>query len=109
MSTTNSSLATGFPPLVLAHIAHELRLQLLRAPLSAYVQGALLHRQFLVPGGKKQYRRAVVGEGGPHEPPAVAGTFQQSAIRTCASIIGIGNDVAHGHHNKILYPRDVSH
>lgn len=74
------------PEIVFQHVTHKLRLQPLRAELAANMQSSLSSRQFLVPGGQTENRPAELSEGGPHQPPTVSRSFQQSAIRPSATV-----------------------
>src|SRR5882762_4101652 len=74
---------------VLPDIPHELGLQLLRTQFTANVQRALLLRDLLIPRTQVEHRDAEIGEGRPHEPPAIGAPFQGAAIRARATVVGI--------------------
>src|SRR5258705_990417 len=70
------------PHQVLPHIPHELRLQLLRAKLAADVQSPFLLCNFFIPWAEIKNWNAEVCERRPHQPPAIARSFQGPAIGT---------------------------
>src|SRR6266446_1489410 len=60
-SPTPSTIPSRPPPLLIfPHIAHELRLQLLRTPFSAYRKRPFLSNESLVPGRQMQHRSLVI-------------------------------------------------
>lgn len=94
-----SSLRAG-RPLVLSYIPHELRLQPLRTKFTAYVEGALADRDFVIPGAKVEHWPVEFQEGCPHQPPAITDTLKRPAIGTGAAIQQIGSGcrwLASGH------------
>jgi len=69
------------------HVPHKLRLQLLSAAFSADVKCAFLDREPLVPGRKMHHGSLVFPKRTPHDPPAITGTFHDTAIRARTSVI----------------------
>src|SRR5208282_2890520 len=76
------------PPfqLALSHVAHVLGLQLLRTKLPTHMQTTLLGCDFFVPWAQIQNRAAVLAEGSPHQPPPVARSLEQAAVRTGTAV-----------------------
>src|ERR1700685_404942 len=77
------------PELVFSHIAHILRLQLLRAKLPTHVQRAFAGCDLFVPRAQIQQWPMVFTERRPHQPPAVGRSFQQTTVRTGTAVKGI--------------------
>src|SRR5205823_9749596 len=74
------SVLSQTPDLILANVAHELRLQTLRTKFSANMQRAFADRNLFVPRGDVQHRLVEVNSGGPHQPPPVRGLFKHSTV-----------------------------
>ena len=68
------------------HVAHELRLQFLRAALAANVHRAFLAPPAFRPTAPGASPEPVIAERAPHDPPAVAAAFHHSAIRAGATV-----------------------
>jgi len=73
-------------PLILPDVAHELRLQPLRAQFAADVQSPFLHGDFVIPGTKVEHWAVKFYEGCPHQPPAVSGSLERAEIRPGTAI-----------------------
>jgi len=84
-SRTAGLRTAGAARAILDYISHKLRLQFVGAAFAANGEGAFFHRQFFVPWGEMHYGSVVVAEGGPHDPPALAATFHNAAVRASAT------------------------
>ena len=93
---------TASPRPIGQHVAHELRLQFLRASLAAYVQRALLHRELFIPGRQMHDGMLEVVKRTPHDPPAVARPFHDSAIRPSTAVKRIQSGERVGHDRRIV-------
>src|SRR5438552_14207309 len=94
-ASASSSLAayTDSSHLVLPDVAHELRLQLLRAEFTADVKGAFAICDLIIPRTEIKHRLVEVDSGGPHQPPAVVSPLEHAAVGSGATIKGIGNRI----------------
>src|SRR6202021_465537 len=72
--------------IVIPHISHVLRLQLLSAKLSANMQRAFSGSYFFVPGTQVQQRPLVLSKRSPHQPPAIGRSLQETAIRSGTAV-----------------------
>src|SRR5262249_45307180 len=80
------SLLAGSPQHIFPDIAHELRLQLLSAALTANVQGSLPLGNVLIPGTQVQHRDVKLPKRSPHQPPAVGLVLQYATVRAGTAI-----------------------
>src|SRR3984885_11967661 len=76
------------PRTVRHYVPHELRLQLLRATLTAHRERTFLHRETFIPGSQVHRGNFAIAHRGPHDPPAVAHALQDATIWTGTAVKG---------------------
>jgi hypothetical protein len=79
------------PELILSHISHVLRLQLLGTQLATNVQSAFATGYLFIPRTQIKKRPVVLAERCPHKPPAVGRVLQNSAVGASTAIEIVGD------------------